>query len=61
MEKNSVYRGNVSVRGKELTLKRELLSVGTHFTEGPSLSVVTRFTEGVTVCGKEHTLQRDRL
>jgi hypothetical protein len=70
VERNSLYRGNVSVCGKKLTLQRErlslwkgtyfkeeLLSVRTHFTEGPSLSVGTRFTGRVTVCGK-NTLYR---
>ena len=54
--------------GKELTLQRDrlcldLLSLGTHFTEGVTVcGEGTHFTEGVTVCGgKELTLQRDRL
>jgi hypothetical protein len=47
--RNSHYRGSYSMWGKELTLQRQLLSVGNHFTEG------------VTLFGKEHTLQTDRL
>jgi len=46
---NSLYRGNY------------YLWKATHFTEGPSLSVGTRFKDGVTVSGKELTSQRDRL
>jgi hypothetical protein len=62
------FTGSITV-WKELTLQRELLSVGrkslyrqsvsscgegTHFTEGVTVcGEVTHFTEIVTVCGKE--------
>jgi hypothetical protein len=57
--------GRDSVCGKELTLQRELLSVGkgTHFTERPSLTIgrktLSRGTDSDR--GKELTLLRDRL